>query len=86
MNDCVIHTKILDPFGHYIILKAAINDKIYILINDMDITLFFSNLLRAMQNENLDEEENTSFTISRLVLLKTATLVKQFDQFSILWS
>ena len=72
----MIHTKILDPFGRYIILKAAINDKIYILIsvyahnNDMDITLFFSNLLRAMQNENLDEEENTSFTISRLVLLR----------------
>ena len=48
--DCVIHTKILDPFERYIILKAAINciDKIYILINaytpkkDKDITLFFS--------------------------------------------
>ena len=31
--DCVIHTKILDPLGHYIILKAAIKDKIYVLIN-----------------------------------------------------
>ena len=47
--DCVIHTKILDPFGRYIILKAAINcsDKIYILINaytankDKDIAFFF---------------------------------------------
>ena len=45
--DCVIHSKILDPFGRYIVLKAAINDKIYILINvyapnkDNDITLFF---------------------------------------------
>ena len=45
--DCVIQIKILDPFGRYIILKAAINDKIYILINvyapnkDKDITLFF---------------------------------------------
>ena len=48
--DCVIHTKIPDPFWRYIILKAAINcnDKIYILINaytpnkDKDITFFFS--------------------------------------------
>ena len=31
--DCVIHTKILDPLGRYIILKATIKDKIYILIN-----------------------------------------------------
>ena len=45
--DCVIHTKILDPLGRYIILKVAINGKIYILINiyapnkDKDITCFF---------------------------------------------
>ena len=44
--DCVIHAKILDPFGRYIIFKTAINEKIYILINvyapnkDKDITLF----------------------------------------------
>ena len=62
--DCVIHTKILDPLGHYIILKAAIKDKIYILINiyapnkDKDITRFFNNLLITLQNENLNEEEN----------------------------
>ena len=62
--DCVIHTKILDPLGRYIILKAAINDKMYILINiyapnkDKDITCFFNNLLITLQNENLDEEEN----------------------------
>ena len=31
--DCVIHAKILDPFGRYIIFKTAINEKIYILIN-----------------------------------------------------
>ena len=60
----MIHTKILDPFGGYIILKAVINDKIYILINvyapnkEKDITLFFNNLLTTMQNENLNEEEN----------------------------
>ena len=62
--DCMIYTNIVDPFGLYIILKAAINDKIYILINvyapkkDKDITHFFNNLLTTMQNENLDEEEN----------------------------
>ena len=62
--DCGIHTKILDPFGRYIILKAAINGKIYTLINactpdkDKDITLFFNNVLTTMQTENLDEEEN----------------------------
>lgn len=45
--DCVIYTKIRDLFGRYIILKAAINDKICILINvyalnkDEDITFFF---------------------------------------------
>ena len=62
--DCVIHTKILDPLGRYIILKVAINDKIYILINiyapnkDKDMTCFFTNLLTKLKNENLDEEEN----------------------------
>ena len=62
--DCVTHNKILDPFGRYIILKTAINEKIYILINvyapnkDKDITLFFNNLLITIQNENLDEKEN----------------------------
>ena len=31
--DCVIHSKILDPQGRYIILKAEIKDKMYVLIN-----------------------------------------------------
>ena len=65
--DCVIHTKILDPFGRYIILQAAINcnDKIYILINAYILLtkirtslFFFNNLLTTMQTENLDEEED----------------------------
>ena len=60
----MIHTKILDPFGRYLILKTAINEKIYTLINvyarkkDKDITLFFNNLLTMNQNENLDYKEN----------------------------
>ena len=62
--DCVIHTTILDLFGRYIILKTAINENIYILINvyapnkDRYITLFFNKLLTTIQNENLDEKEN----------------------------
>ena len=31
--DCVFHSKILDPQGRYIILKAEIKDKMYVLIN-----------------------------------------------------
>ncbi|CAH3178682.1 unnamed protein product, partial [Porites lobata] len=31
--DCVIHSKILDSQGRYIILKAEIKDKMYVLIN-----------------------------------------------------
>ena len=31
--DCTIHSKILDPLGRYIILKAEIEDKMYVLIN-----------------------------------------------------
>ena len=62
--DFVIHAKILDPFGRYLILKTAINEKNYILINayvpnkDKDITLFFNNLLTTIQIENMDEKEN----------------------------
>ena len=54
--DCVIHTRILDPLGRYIILKAAIKDKIDIFINiyapnkDKDITRFFNDLLITLQN------------------------------------
>ena len=60
--DFVIHTKSHDPLGPYIILKAAIKDEIYILINiyapnkDKDISRFFNNLFIMLQNENLDEE------------------------------
>jgi len=31
--DCTIHSKILDPLGRYVILKAEINDKIHVFIN-----------------------------------------------------
>ena len=28
--DCIIHSKILDPVGRFVILKAEIKDKIYV--------------------------------------------------------
>ena len=62
--DCTIHQKILDPLGRFIILKADIKDKTYVLINvyapnkDKDIVSFFNNLLATLQEENLDSEDN----------------------------
>lgn len=59
-----IHQKILDPLGRFIILKADIKDKTYVLINvyapnkDKDILSFFNNLLATLQKENLDSEDN----------------------------
>ena len=64
--DCTIHRKILDPLGRYIILKAQIQEKTYVLINvymyapnkDKDLVKFFDNLLSILMNENLDSEDN----------------------------
>ena len=62
--DCVIHSKILDSQGSYIILKAEIKDKMYVLINiyapnkDTSIIQFLNTLLFTLHKENLDEEEN----------------------------
>ena len=62
--DCTIHQKILDPLGCFIIFKADIKDKTYVLINvyapnkDKDIISFFNNLLATLQEENLDSEDN----------------------------
>ena len=62
--DCTIHSKILDPLGRYVILKAEINDKMYVLINvyapnkDANIIIFLNNLLMTMQKNNFVEEEN----------------------------
>ena len=62
--DYTPHSKIIDPLGRYIILKAEIKDKIYVLINiyapnnDKDSFKFFADLLAKLKNENLDEEEN----------------------------
>ena len=62
--DCIIHSKILDPVGRYVILKAEIKDKMYLLINiyapnkDANIVEFLKDLGTTLQKENLDEEEN----------------------------
>ena len=61
--DCTIHKKVLDPLGRYIILKAIIKDKMYVLINvyapnkDKHIVAFFKNLLITIQKD-LDSENN----------------------------
>ena len=50
--------------GHYIIVKAVIQDKTYVLMNiytpnkDKDIINFFKNLFAVLQKENLESEEN----------------------------
>ena len=60
----VIHSKILDSQGHYIILKVEIKDKMYVLINiyapnkDTCIIKFLTMLLFTLRKENLGEEEN----------------------------
>ena len=62
--DYTPHSKIIAPLGRYIILKAEIKDKIYVLINiyapnkDKDSFKFFAELLAKLKNETLDEEEN----------------------------
>ena len=62
--DCTIHSKILDPLGRYVILKAEINDKMYVLINiyapnkDTNIINFLNNLLTTLRKNDFDEEEN----------------------------
>lgn len=62
--DCTIHKQILDPLGRYIVLKAEIKDKMYVLINvcapnkDKDIVTFVNKLLITVQNEDLDSENN----------------------------
>ena len=65
--DCKIHSKLLDPEGRYIILKAEIQDKPVVLIivyapnKNTELTHFFTNILTLLQNERLDCEENIIF-------------------------
>ena len=58
--DCTVHSRILDPSGRYIILKAEINDKMYVYApnKDTNISNFFNNILMTVRKNNSDEEEN----------------------------
>jgi len=57
--DCKIYSKILDPLGRYVMLKAEIEDKMYVLINiyapnkDTNIKNFLNNLLMNLQTKQL---------------------------------
>ena len=50
--------------GRYIILKAEINDKIYVLVyiyapnKDKEIVTFLNKLVITLKNEDLDSENN----------------------------
>ena len=59
-----IHQQIFYPMGRYIMVKAVIQDKTYVLINiyapnkDKDLINFVKNLFAILQKENLESEEN----------------------------
>ena len=54
----------VDTSGRYIVVKAAIKDKMYVLViiyapnKDEDIIKLLKNVLSKLQTENLDSEEN----------------------------
>ena len=62
--NCVIQKFIVDPQGRFIILKAGIQDKAYILVNiyapnkDKVSGKLYKNLHRVLQTKDLDCEEN----------------------------
>jgi len=61
--DCTIRQQILDVLGCYIIFKADIKDKTYLLINiyapnkDKDLLTIFNKLIAILQKENLESED-----------------------------
>ena len=58
------HSVILDPLGRYLIVKATILDKQYVLLNiyapnkDKDLLAFLGTIQKLICNNNLDDEEN----------------------------
>jgi len=62
-TDCTIHSRIIDPQGSYIILKADIADHKYTLINiyalnkDNDIANFLEKLRKTLLEEHFDADE-----------------------------
>ena len=63
---CKIHSKILDPLGRYIMLKAEIEDKMYVLIStydpnkDTNIENFLNNLLMTYEERRSIESKKIS--------------------------
>ena len=61
---CTIQNTVSDPSGRFIVLKAEIEDKVYVSINiyapnkDKLACKFFKKLHKTLQTENLDCEEN----------------------------
>ena len=61
--DCTIHSKILDPLGQFVIVKAEIKDKMHVLINiyalnkDANIVSSFNNLLVTLQKVTLTKKK-----------------------------
>lgn len=62
--EVIVHSKIMDPQGRFIILKIEFNDNLYILINvyapnkDRDSVKFRETLRTTLRTEYLDTEEN----------------------------
>ena len=81
--DCIIHSKILDPVGCFVILKAEIKDKMYLLINiyapnkDTNIVEFLKDLGTTLQKENLDGEKILSLEETLIVLLIRCSIRKE---------
>ena len=54
----------MDTLGRYIVVKAAIKDKMYVFVNiyapnkDEDIIKFLKNVLTKLQTQISDSEEN----------------------------
>ena len=65
--NCSIQKTIIDPLGRFVVLKVDIEDKVYVLVNiyapnkDKITCKFFKNLLKTLQTEDLDCEENIIF-------------------------
>ena len=64
--DFTLHSVISDPSGRYIIVKANIEDKQYVLVNiymllsnkDKDLLEFFRSIQKLICDKDFDNEEN----------------------------
>ena len=62
--DFTLHSAISDPSGRYLIVKASIQDKQYVLVNiyapnkDKDLLEFFRSIQKLICDDDFDNEEN----------------------------